>query len=343
MPLDGWSTVEVAGRDRASFLHNLCTNDVRGLAPGAGCEAFFTDVKGKIVAHAFVLVGDEAIQLVMVPGSAALLIAHLERYVIREDVQLSDLTATVSWSLVVGFNAAERLVELARDVPGVDRLVADDAAPWSHAVVPLGRLNRIAARVVRCPLPWCGGYLLGCGGNHAAKVREKLIGCVECPPPVWQALRVESAWPLWGVDFDHANLPQEVGRDAVAISFRKGCYLGQETVARIDALGHVNKRLVQVRLTGGVAPPVGAELRRSGASVGRVTSSCWSPAFNAPLALAMVERRSNDPGTAVECGDETGEVVVESLAEFVRHGLLPGNAFRTVQYNFWSEPWTRIR
>jgi tRNA-modifying protein YgfZ len=307
--LDRWNTVNVTGGDRAAFLHNMCTNDIRGLATGGGCEAFFTDVKGKIVAHAFVLVGDEAIQLVMVLDSAARLIAHLDRYIIREDVQLADVSSMIDWTLVVGAESSDAIG------PVGSSPMPDLQAEWSHAVLPLGRNSPVLTQLVRCNLPWCGGYLVGSGSDHTDALRGNLVsgGAVACShDETWQAIRVESAWPLWGVDFDGANLPQEVNRDALAIHFRKGCYLGQETVARIDALGHVNKRLVQVQFAGDDVPPSGAELLRGDQVVGRVTSACWSPTFKSPLALAMVHRGSNDVGSRLRWGDVDSEVIAKS-------------------------------
>jgi tRNA-modifying protein YgfZ len=309
MAQDRWNTVQVTGGDRATFLHNMCTNDIRGLSPGGGGEAFFTDVKGKIVAHAFVLVGDDAIQLVAVPDSAARLIAHLDRYIIREDVQLADATSMIDWTLVVGAESADAIGPVASSP------MPDLQAAWSHAVLPLGRNSPVLTQLVRCNLPWCGGYLVGSGSDHTDALRGNLVsgGAIACSHhETWQAIRVESAWPLWGVDFDAANLPQEVNRDALAIHFRKGCYLGQETVARIDALGHVNRRLMQVQFAGDSVPPSGAELLRGDQVVGRITSACWSPSFNSPLALAMVHRGSNDVGTRVRWDEVDAEVIAKS-------------------------------
>lgn len=307
--LDRWNTVQVTGGDRAAFLHNMCTNDIRGLAPGGGCEAFFTDVKGKIVAHAFVLAGDEAIQLVAVPDSAARLIAQLDRYIIREDVQLTDVSSMIDWTLVVGAESADAIGRMA-PLP-----MPDLQAAWSHVVLPLGQNSPVPTQLVRCNLPWCGGYLVGSSSDHTEALRGHLVsgGAIACSnPETWQAIRVESAWSLWGVDFDAANLPQEVNRDALSIHFRKGCYLGQETVARIDALGHVNKRLVQVQFACGDVPPSGVELLRVDQVVGHVTSACWSPSFQAPLALAMVHRGSNDVGSQLQWAGVDSEVIAKS-------------------------------
>jgi folate-binding protein YgfZ len=125
----------------------------------------------------------------------------------------------------------------------------------------------------------------------------------------WHARRIEWGWPLYGVDITDKNLAQEVARDRWAISFVKGCYLGQETVARIDALGHVNRNLVGVRFEGSEAPAAGAELTREGKVAGQVTSACYSPRLAAPLALAYVRRESNAPGVALAAGALAGEVV----------------------------------
>src|SRR5262249_35073364 len=102
--LDGWTSVRVSGKDRASFLHNMCTNDIRSLAEGSGCESFFCDVKGKIVGHVFVLAAAEEHLLLAAPGLGERLVSHLDRYVVREDVQLADQTASVAWTLIAGRN-----------------------------------------------------------------------------------------------------------------------------------------------------------------------------------------------------------------------------------------------
>jgi folate-binding protein YgfZ len=280
--LDDWSTIRVTGADRASFLHNMCTNDVKGLRTGESCEAFFTDVKGKIVAHAFLFAEAEALELLLEPGQAERLISHLDRYIIREDVQLTDVSAQVCWTLALG--------------PLMKQVTFDEAR---------GNL------AFRCDAAWCGGCFTRSNRDEAARLREfsRDAGNLECSPEVWQAVRVESAWPLFGVDFDSSNLPQEVNRDVQAIHFRKGCYLGQETIARIDALGHVNKKLVQVRFEGDEAPEAGSEGFHGAEAVGRVTSSCWSPRCKAPLALAMVQRGANDVGSEVRSHDRAGEVI----------------------------------
>ena len=292
VPLRDWSTLRVTGADRAAFLHNMCTNDVKGLTAGRGCEAFFTDVKGKIVGHAFLLADDSAIRIVGVPRTAERLMKQLDRYIIREDVTLSDESPELTWLLLFG-KQADGVLERSLGI-------ADGQLPegWSHRSVAVDGIGLLA---VRCPLPWMGGVLIRCPASAADTLASRLrdAGAVAGAGAWFERLRVESNWPLWGVDFDDSNLPQEVARDAQAISFRKGCYLGQETVARIDALGHVNKQLIQVLFEGDEAPVVGDELFNGDQSVGRVTSACTSSRWGSPAAIAMVRRGSNAAGTSL--------------------------------------------
>jgi folate-binding protein YgfZ len=284
--LVGWSSITVTGADRQSFLHSFCTNDIRRLAPGQVCEAFFTNVKGKTIGHGWVSCREEELVIVSVPGQAAKLIEHLERYVIREDVQLRDTTDERSLVLV-----SERNV------------LADGAIPWMQWDL-LGR-------------PSCG--LIEVSPSELPGLREALTAqqAVACDLSAFTALRIEAGVPLYGIDFNDDNLPQEVGRDDRAISFTKGCYLGQETVARIDALGHVNRRIAGVEFAADVVPQPGIELQRAGAAAGRVTSATFSPRLGKPLALAMLRRDALAPGTELESVAGSARVVALPIGSAV--------------------------
>ena len=293
LPLADWSVVAVTGADRQSFLHNLCTNEIGKLLTGAGCETFFTDVKGKIVAHAWVLFQEDCITLLTVPNQAEQIASHLDRYVIREDVQLVDRSRAEAWTVIAG--------------PRADTVFGGSGAalnkPWQSTSCQLGE---VPCLLVRFPLPGCDSFLLGTSGDRVAALRRQLdaLGAVACGQQAWDTLRVETGWPLFGVDFDHWNLPQEVARDAQAISFTKGCYLGQETVARIDALGHVNRQLVTLRFAEDAKPRPGTTLAHRGEQVGAATTVGYSNRLDAHLALAMVRRGGNEVGTTLDgdCG-----------------------------------------
>ncbi len=120
-----------------------------------------------------------------------------------------------------------------------------------------------------------------------------------CVRPAFEAARIQWGWPLDRTDISTDNLPQEVGRDDRAISFTKGCYLGQETVARLDSLGHVNKQLTLVRFPSGQLTN-SVTLSFEGKSVGATTSVGFSPECACPVALAYVRRERAEPGTVLE-------------------------------------------
>lgn len=263
----GWTQVQLAGRDRSSFLQNMCTNDMRKLEVGQMCEAFLTDVKGKIVAHVLVISTVDHLQLLTVPGQAERIIKQLDRYIINADVTLTDISDLHSWYLVVGPNAIQ--------------IQADN----TDLVVP-------------CDLLWTAGFLVRVS-NEIAQPFDG-VEVFNTQSEVFAILRTESLWPLFGVDFDDSHLPQEIDRDQRAISFTKGCYIGQETIARIDALGHVNKKVVLAKFDGKQVPIVGSQLTKDGQTVGTVSTSCWSPKFGAPAAIAFVKRGSNDLGSRLE-------------------------------------------
>jgi tRNA-modifying protein YgfZ len=281
-----WSCIKFAGADRQMFLHNFCTNDIKRLAPGQGCEAFFTNAKGKIVGHGWVECRDDELTIVGPPGQASALVQHLDRYIIREDVQLTDATVQISVLLVAGGEAAHEAFESRRRfgwrIAGSQFAAILEVTPGEQAEV----LAELAER-----------------------------GAVAVSKPVFAAARLEAGVPLFGIDFTEQNLPQEANRNAQAISFTKGCYLGQETVARIDALGHVNQHIVGVRFDGDDVPEAGTELVHNGTAAGRVTSGAFSPRLNAPLALAMVHRGACPVGTKLGSDFGTCEVVSLPVAD----------------------------
>ena len=296
--------IELLGNDRATLLHNLCTNEIRKLPVGAGCEAFFLNVQGKILAHTLVLCRAESLILETVGGAADGLLEHLERYHIREAVEMFDRTAEWSEIFVAGPRAKEILASVVESplptehLTGIElNLVGITTSAWRFAVGPLE------------------GYLLFMPREQSATVLQVLIdrGALPAGMAALDAARIEIGWPVYGRDISDHNLPQELNRDARAISFVKGCYLGQETVARIDALGHVNRLLVGIRFEGSQVPPPGTALTVAGKSVGETTSACQSPHFGGPMALAYVRRGEHTVGRQLE--SVLGPAVVVELGQ----------------------------
>jgi len=292
--------IELTGDDRASFLHNMCTNEIRKLAVGAGCEAFLTDARGHVLGLVNVFCGPESLLLETVPGQAEFLIAHLEKYHIRENLDIRDRSTSCGELLLAGPKAGELLATVIEGRLPVQWM--DESETILHGTDVLVR---------RVDFTRPDGFLLSIRRAALDHAWDTLVGAeaVPCGRLAFEAARIEAGTPWFGIDVTSDNLPQEVARDARTISFVKGCYIGQETVARIDALGHVNRLLVGVRFAGDEVPEPGAELLFEAQAVGRVTSATFSPLCGAPLALAYVRRGSHQPGTSLTCSGHHATVV----------------------------------
>ncbi len=286
--------IELTGRDRAKFLHNFCTNDIRGMTPRRACEAFITSVQGKILAFVSVYVTPDALWLTSVPGCAEKIIGHLSRYQISEDVTFTDRSSEFETILVAGPQAqevVERVLPTA-EMPGIPGVVVVE---FDKGTIQLRRHD-----FLRLP-----GWIFVAAPAAIDTLRERLTtaGVRAAGRNALEAIRIEAGFPLYGVDITDANLAQEASRTAEAISFSKGCYLGQEPIARIDALGHVNQQLRGLRLRTGRAPAAGSGVFTPDATprpVGHVTSAAFSYADDRPVALAYVRRGSEMPDTNLD-------------------------------------------
>ncbi len=295
--------IELCGADRVKFLHGLCTNDIRRLERGQGCEAFFLDARGHTLAYGAVFACSGSLVIETVPGQAERLLAHLDRYLIREQVVLANRAPQYAELLVAGPGAAEALAR------AFDRL--EQGLPQANLAhvswhVPEGSIE--VRRVSWIDPP---AWLLSLPASMLLQAWKDLLaaGAVPCGSEAFEQARIEAGYPWYGPDITDQNLPQEVNRDAQAISFTKGCYLGQETVARIDALGHVNKKLVRVHLPQAENVTVGEELHASGKKAGSITSVAPSPRYGGAMALAYVRREHCASGTALESAQGPARVV----------------------------------
>lgn len=292
--------IALTGGDRAAFLNNFCTNDIKQLVPGAGCEAFITNVQGRILAFVHVACGEDVIRLETVAGQTEKIISHLDRYLITEDVELKDIGQQKSAVGVAGATSQEALSGLLEC-----EVLAD---PCAHLTARF-HSSDVIVQSVRATLGPCFFASVNDAELDRFVSALEAAGAIGCSPDAWESCRIEAGFPEYGRDITEKNLPQEVGRNQTAISFIKGCYLGQETVARIDALGHVNWHLVGIRCEGTEAPEAGAEIKLGDKEVGSVTSSCFSPRLSAPLAMGYVRREQAEAGTKLKCADGEAEIV----------------------------------
>jgi len=303
--------VEVTGSDAGTFLHNLCSNDIKDLAVGAGCEAFFLTVQARVVGHALIshrLLADgrHAFWLDLVPGLAEKLLKHLDRYLISEQVEFTDQTRAFAQFHLAGPEAKAILEQALSDkLPDLAELHHVEKTWGAGATSTIRRHDPLG-------LP---GYDILCPAGQAEGVWRALTAAGARPAGLqaYEVLRIEGGTPVYGVDIDETNLAPEVGRTDQAISYAKGCYLGQEPVVRIRDLGHVNRTLLGLKVASSKPVPCGARLFRDGKEVGQVTSSAVSPGLGTAIALAYVRRGSQQPGTPLEVETEgnrwTAEVV----------------------------------
>lgn len=296
------TTVRLTGADRVDFLHNLTTNDVRALTPNSGCEAFLLNASGKILAYVNVFAHDDHILLDSTGDHAERIINHLDRYLIREQVELTDASADLDHLLLAGPAAYDRLASHTSD-PLPEKLLASTTARIADHPVTVRRVDFTSP----------ADFLLELPTDSVAGVVAALdsAGIPPCGADAYEVARIERGTPHYDADITDANLPQEVARDDRIISFTKGCYIGQETVARIDALGHVNQTLLGLRFHDSTPPSPGAEITVDGKTVARLTSVTDSPRADGPFALAYVRRAHAAPGT--ELDTDAGRVTVTAL------------------------------
>jgi tRNA-modifying protein YgfZ len=287
--------LDIFGPDRAKFLHNLTTNEVKRLPAGRGCEAFITSLQGRIIGYVALHVTEDRILVGMDPGRDVAALAHLRKYGVFDDVLIEDRTARTFELHLAGPDAAELILRAGARLP--------EEVDHAHVMT---ELEGGPVRVVRESPTVLPGFTLIGERAAALAVKQSLLRTgrglelIEVDPESYEVLRIEAGTPVFGKDITDKNLPQEIGRDDRAISFVKGCYLGQETVARIDALGHVNQVMKGLRIAEQSPCPLpGSPLEADGKRVGVVTSAAFSPVRNAPLALALVRSTHSRAGTTL--------------------------------------------
>jgi folate-binding protein YgfZ len=289
--------IVVSGRDRAAYLQGLLTNDIAALGAGAGCYAAYLTAQGRLIAdlHVYEL-GD--VLLLVVPGSVKnTVLAKLDQFIFSEDVALGDVTATFGQLAAVGPQAAA-LVARTLDGLAVDDLSA--MAPHANARASWRNDPVIVARVTDTGEP---GFDLFIGRERLDGLRDALRGggAVDVDEAAADTLRIEAGVPLFHRDMDAETIPLEAGLEATAISFTKGCYVGQEVVIRVLHRGHgrVARKLVGLTLDGAQVPGAAAAIQAAGRDVGQVTSAAWSPSLDRAIALGYVQRAFVEPGTVV--------------------------------------------
>lgn len=279
----------LTGEDRVRFLHGMVTNDIEALAPGQGCHAAMLTTKGKMLADLVVYRDADRLMLELDGALGDKIKGVLDKHIIMDDVEVADLSAELRVQGVYGDDAAAAVAA----ATGADA-AALAALPHYHFV------TAGAARIARAPE-------LGLPGYHvfgAARVAGEPLD-----DAAFEERRVEAGTPRYGVDMGEDRLPIEAGVTD-AVSFDKGCYLGQEVIARATNLGHINRKLVGLVVDGEAPPAHGAKLSApTRPEAGFVTSAVRSRRLGRTIALAYVHRTLWDPGTRLTLDDGRGAVV----------------------------------
>ena len=307
----GASVVELAGSDARVFLHNLCTQDVKNLSPGAGVETFLTTAKAKVVAHGAVShltrQGQPVLWFDTEPGQGARVFSHLDHFLISEQVELADRTDDLSMVRIVG-PAAPAVLD------NVFGAALPKLTPWHHITRVLDGNEVVIRHHLSLNLL---GYDCFCGRSQAAALRARFVaaGATAGSEATHEVLRVEAGWPVVPNDMDENRFAVEVGRGAQAICYTKGCFLGQEPIVMARDRGQVNRVLMGVLCGDGPALAAGTKLHQGETEVGHITSSVVSPRLGQAIALAYLRRGHQEPGMklAVEPAPAGRTAVVSAL------------------------------
>ncbi len=296
------ATVAARGKDRESFLQNMLTNDVRALTPFTGMPAAFLTVKGKLVSDLLVFKGDDSFLLQMERERAEPFRKALDRYIISEDVALESRAETEATFSLEGPYASGILAELGGfSVSDLDEL--------AHLHFRSIDLRGVPARITARTRELTPRFDVTASPDGAKASLERVLerGALLGGESVQEARRIEASRPRFGIDMDESHFPLEAGLDE-AISFQKGCYIGQEYVVRLAHRGHLNRKLAGLRLAGDRPPAPGSPVMHGAEEAGAVTSSAFSPGFGGVLALAYLKRGHWEPGTELTVGSATAAV-----------------------------------
>jgi folate-binding protein YgfZ len=281
--------VVVTGRDRATFLQGMLSNDIKALQPGQGCPAAFLDAHGKVVSLLAVYVLEDRILLELPAGSTDKFLQTIDKFLISEKAY---------------FEASDDgYVVLSVQGPGAEKTLAGLAAaplaaePYSHQEASIAGEP---VRIVRRSHAASPGFDCWAAAAHGPALWKALreAGGAPVGAEAAEVLRVEAGIPAFGADVDENLILPETRLDQL-VSYTKGCYIGQETVARVKYRGHVNRGLSGLVVEGKEVPTSGDVVLAEDKEVGRVTSAVHSIALGKPIALGYVRREHFEPGSAV--------------------------------------------
>ena len=296
--------LEIADDDRLQFIHNQSTNNIKSLKPGQSCDTVFVNSTARTIDLATIYATDNSLLSLNSPHQSEQLLPWLDKYLFPMDrVKLKDISAEFAIFTLIGAESNALLEKV-----GIAEIISQPEN--SHQVVTLAETEiRIA---VGCSLA-LPGYTLFIPRNQGVKIWEKLTANQAIPlgDRVWEKLRITQGRPMPGIELTEDYNPLEAGLWQT-ISFDKGCYIGQETIARLNTYQGVKQRLWGVKLDGKVEP--GTKVTVGESKVGVLTSYAETPTGN--FGLAYVRTKAGGAGLKVNVGEVAGELVA---VPFLKH------------------------
>ena len=294
--------VAVAGPDRATYLQGLLTNDIQALAEGSGCYAAWLTPQGRMLTDMHVLQSAGMILLDVPAEQVDAILARLDQFLFSEDVRIESLAEALIGVWVHGPRAAAVVEQVVHGVNGLD-----DWNNYRHATGTFDGDPVSVARIDQIGVP---GYCVFLARAIEPRFIASAVsaGARVVSPDALQAARIAAGYPVFGVDMTAETIPLEAGIEDRAISFTKGCFVGQEVVIRVmhRGGGRVAKRLVGLKADGAVS--VGAKVLSGEREIGFVTSAATSPTLG-PIALGYVHRDFTAAGTDVQVDGHPATVV----------------------------------
>ena len=287
--LSHYGMIEFIGNDASTFLQGMITNDVSTLEDGEGKYGTFLTRQGKIISDLYLYKNKEHFQLILPPGENLNFISSIEKFIIMEEVEIHDHSETLSMFGVFG--------------PNVDDYLSDyfplPQKPHQHTThINTQIINEL----------WTGekGYLFIVENDEAIDLWKNLIskGIQPSGLNAFESLTLESGLPLFGAELGPDINPMQAFIENEAIDFEKGCYIGQEVIAKIKYIGQVNKGLIGIEIQGEKIPKSGTEIYFNNEEVGFITRCNFSPSTNKIIAMGYVQKKAMDIGTEISIFSE---------------------------------------
>jgi folate-binding protein YgfZ len=306
----------ISGSEAVMFLNGLVTNDMKTLAVNTWMPAVFPNVQGRLLAAVRIIHREDGFLLDTEAATRETVVKLLERFTLAGDFRLADLTENTALLSIQGAQAPEIMAAVFRETPANLGRNAVAGVDWQGKQVTIIRATHTAE----------DGFDLFAGATEMETLREAFIkaGAQPVGDAAVETLRLEAGIARYGIDMDETHVVTETNLDD-AVSFTKGCYLGQEIIARIKYRGHVARKLAGLIFEGEASLESDAKIFSvDDKEIGRVTSAGFSPRLARTIALGYVKYDYLEPGTGMKV-NSSGTKLVASVAElpFIRGGWYP--------------------